>query len=40
MEIVRDQLRPGEYDGIITISGDGVIHEMINGIMMRPGNDY
>jgi len=35
-EIVSDQIKPGQYDGIITISGDGLIHEIINGIMSRP----
>jgi len=32
-EIVRDQLKIGDYDGITTVSGDGLIFEIINGIM-------
>ena len=27
-----------EFDGIVTISGDGLIHEVVNGIMRR--QDY
>mmetsp|Transcript_34564 Transcript_34564/g.33769 ORF Transcript_34564/g.33769 Transcript_34564/m.33769 type:complete len:89 (+) Transcript_34564:566-832(+) len=34
-DIVHNDLRPGEYDGIITVSGDGLIHEVINGIFKR-----
>jgi sphingosine kinase len=34
-EIIRNQLSPGEYDGIVFISGDGLIHEGINGVMGR-----
>jgi len=33
--MVRDELQLGEYEGIITISGDGLIHEIVNGIMNR-----
>ena len=29
----------GQFDGIMTISGDGLIHEAINGIMQRPDKD-
>ena len=29
----------GEYDGIISVSGDGVIHEIVNGIMAREDRD-
>ena len=25
----------GEFDAIVTISGDGLIHEVVNGIMSR-----
>ena len=39
-EIVQHQIQIGEYDGIITISGDGLIHEIIQGIMNRPGKDW
>ena len=28
-------LAPGEFDAIVTISGDGLIHEVVNGIMLR-----
>ena len=35
-DIGKDELKPGDYDGIITISGDGLIHELVNGIMSRP----
>ncbi|KAG0266831.1 sphinganine kinase lcb4 [Actinomortierella ambigua] len=34
-EIARD-LKTDIYDGIITVSGDGVVHEVINGLMQRP----
>jgi sphingosine kinase len=29
----------GQFDGIMTISGDGLIHEAINGVMQRPDKD-
>ena len=35
-DIAKDELKVGDYDGIITISGDGLIHEIVNGIMNRP----
>jgi sphingosine kinase len=35
---VNQELRPGDYDGIITVSGDGLIHEVVNGIYRR--QDY
>ena len=34
-DIVSQELRPGNYDGIITVSGDGLIHEVVNGIYRR-----
>lgn len=34
-EIVQG-LSPTEFDAITTISGDGLIHEVVNGIMRRP----
>ena len=37
-EIVTS-LGPGEYQGIISVSGDGLIHEIINGIMCRPDRE-
>ncbi|KAG0233781.1 sphinganine kinase lcb4 [Actinomortierella wolfii] len=35
IEIARE-LKTDLYDGIITVSGDGVVHEVINGLMQRP----
>lgn len=35
-DFARDSLPVGEYDGIITVSGDGLMWEVINGIMLRP----
>jgi sphingosine kinase len=35
---VNQELRPGDYVGIITVSGDGLIHEVVNGIYRR--QDY
>ena len=35
-DILKNELQPGDYDGIITVSGDGLIHESINGAMSRP----
>lgn len=34
-DIVSQELRPGDYDAIITVSGDGLIHEVVNGIYRR-----
>jgi sphingosine kinase len=34
-EIVSQELKPGDYNGIITVSGDGLIHEVVNGIYRR-----
>ncbi len=28
-------MKPGEYDGIVTVSGDGLIHEIVNGLYRR-----
>ena len=38
-EIIKNELKIGQYDGIIAISGDGIIHEIVNGIMSRPDKD-
>jgi len=38
-DIVKDELAIGQYDAIIAISGDGIIHEIVNGIMTRPDRD-
>lgn len=32
-------LGPGEYQGIISVSGDGLIHEIVNAIMCRPDRE-
>jgi sphingosine kinase len=34
-ELTREKIGIGQYDGIIFISGDGLIHEGINGVMSR-----
>ena len=34
-DIVNNEIRPGDYDGIITVSGDGLIHEVVNGLYRR-----
>ena len=34
-DIVKSELKPGEYDSIITVSGDGLIHEIVNGLCTR-----
>ena len=36
---IAKELQPGEYDGIITISGDGLIHEVVNGAFTRPDRE-
>lgn len=28
-------MKPGDYDGIVTVSGDGLIHEVVNGLYRR-----
>lgn len=35
-DILKTELQPGDYDGVVTVSGDGLIHESINGAMSRP----
>lgn len=35
MEIARD-LDADAYDAVVMVSGDGVIHEVINGFLQRP----
>lgn len=37
-DIVNTQIKSGDYDGIVTVSGDGLIHEVVNGLYRRP--DY
>jgi sphingosine kinase len=34
-DIVNQELKPGDYDGIVTVSGDGLIHEVVNGLYRR-----
>ena len=34
-EITKSVLKPGDYDCVITISGDGLIHEAVNGAFSR-----
>lgn len=34
-EIAKDEVAIGEWDGIFCISGDGLFHEVVNGIMQR-----
>ena len=34
-DIVKDELMIGDYDVIVTISGDGLIHEAVNGALNR-----
>ena len=34
-EIVQNDLKQGDYDGIVTVSGDGLIHEVVNGLYRR-----
>ena len=36
---IAKELPIGEYNGIMTVSGDGLIHETINGIMARPDKE-
>jgi hypothetical protein len=38
-EIVNKDISLGQYDGILTIPGDDLIHESINGIMKRPNKE-
>jgi sphingosine kinase len=35
-DIVNSELKPGDYDSIISVSGDGLIHEIVNGLCTRP----
>lgn len=34
-DIVHSEIKPGDFDGIITVSGDGLIHEVVNGLYRR-----
>ena len=33
--MVNSQPVPGQYDAIITVSGDGLVHEIVNGLLNR-----
>ena len=35
-DILKNEVQKGQYDGIVTISGDGLIYECVNGMMSRP----
>ena len=32
---IMESLALGQYDVIIAVSGDGLVHEMINGLLVR-----
>jgi sphingosine kinase len=34
-DLVNLELKLGQYDGIVTVSGDGLIHEVVNGLFRR-----
>src|ERR1017187_9303746 len=34
-EIVHTDIQVGQYNGIVTVSGDGLIQEVVNGIYRR-----
>lgn len=34
-DIVHLELKQDDYDGIVTVSGDGLIHEVVNGLYRR-----
>ena len=34
-DIVSQEIKPGDFDGIVTVSGDGLIHEVVNGLYRR-----
>lgn len=33
---IAKELDPTAYDAVVTVSGDGIIHELINGFLSRP----
>ena len=30
------KMEPGTFDSIVSVSGDGLLHEIVNGLMKRP----
>ena len=34
-DIASQEIKPSDYDGIVTVSGDGLIHEVVNGLYRR-----
>ncbi len=34
-DIVNQELKIGDFDGVVTVSGDGLIHEVVNGLYRR-----
>jgi len=38
-DIVNKKIVPKQYDCISTVSGDGLVFEVVNGIMTRPDYD-
>ncbi len=34
-DMVNKEIYPGQYDGVATVSGDGLIHEVVNGLFRR-----
>lgn len=31
--------KPGQFDGIVAVSGDGILHEVINSVMKKENSD-
>mmetsp|Transcript_8234 Transcript_8234/g.6137 ORF Transcript_8234/g.6137 Transcript_8234/m.6137 type:complete len:113 (+) Transcript_8234:542-880(+) len=34
-DMLSKEVKPGDYEGVVTVSGDGLIHEVVNGIFRR-----
>ena len=34
-EIVNTELVPHQFDAVVTVSGDGLLHEVVNGLLTR-----
>jgi sphingosine kinase len=39
-DIMLNELQPGDYDCVVTVSGDGLIHEAVNGVFSRADRDH